>query len=822
MKTIARLAFVLIYILAVILSALLAFKPGSAFFYTQITLKKEDCVLDEGFAYRCPVSLSPILFPPGRVLLYEDGRQLYSDHRHQVSGVGNGCFNATVTQSGDYSIFFAPLGNTNPLTNAKSYRAYFSFVLFTHTMGILSLGLLLPGLLGFFGFALGQVKSRNDLRRLPQETLQLVARYLAQKRALIAGICLDAKSNRHAYLWRWAKLGVETVAAAYGLVFIEWIFQVTGPTFLAEMSLGQKLGGFLLTALFLAGLALILLTALFALSLALRLIHLGWVAFLIALGAPTALLVMAIVLWVENFTYVLFHFGILTSTGLLRAAYGVLIGVAFVSYYWQRLKSSRPGKADDPFTGNLRWLSGITIGLVCISSAAALLNFGPNSQTSALARLVEPSTLRRPNILLIGSDGLSASHMSIYGYERDTTPNLRALGSTSLVVENAFANANSTLGSLVSLFTSKLPIQTRVINPPDILQGADAYEHLPGFLSAAGYTTVEIGVKKYVDANTMNVQNGFDVVNQRSLQNDPLVKAWRDAGYKLSALLIGSFEEKLADRIWHAFYIDSIANPFKVVTQPVSWRDDLKRKDQLLALLDQNRGPVFAHVHFMGTHGGRFIIEEPKYSLGKIQDKSWMADFYDDSILAFDRSIGEIIEYLKTSGQYDHTLLIIYSDHPMHSNILERIPLIMHFPGDQFAGKVSTNIQNLDIAPTLLDYMGQEIPDWMSGRSLLSVDPGQDRLIFSTIKTVEIPEDNDQGQADVSRGVAPFYRVKSIQVVACNHWYRLNLWTQEWSSGPVDRHTAPCAESDLPSLAELKQSIIELLAGQGYDVSSLR
>jgi len=88
----------------------------------------------------------------------------------------------------------------------------------------------------------------------------------------------------------------------------------------------------------------------------------------------------------------------------------------------------------------------------------------------------------------------------------------------------------------------------------------------------------------------------------------------------------------------------------------VNWKDDLKRKNQLLTLLDQKQRPVFVHVQFMGTHGGRFVIEEPKYSLGQRQDKSWMVDFYDDSVLAFDRYIGEIIEYLKTSGQYTNTI----------------------------------------------------------------------------------------------------------------------------------------------------------------------
>jgi hypothetical protein len=72
MKTIPRLTFVLIYLLAVMLSVLIAFKPGAAILYYKSTLKMEYCVQEEGFAYRCPVNLSPLIFHPERVLLFEN------------------------------------------------------------------------------------------------------------------------------------------------------------------------------------------------------------------------------------------------------------------------------------------------------------------------------------------------------------------------------------------------------------------------------------------------------------------------------------------------------------------------------------------------------------------------------------------------------------------------------------------------------------------------------------------------------------------------------------------------------------------------------
>jgi arylsulfatase A-like enzyme len=146
--------------------------------------------------------------------------------------------------------------------------------------------------------------------------------------------------------------------------------------------------------------------------------------------------------------------------------------------------------------------------------------------------------------------------MSVFSYERDTTPTLRELSGPSLVVENAFTNAGATLGSIASIFTSKLPFETGVIYPPNISQGTDASEHLPGILSKAGYKAVEIGVPHYVDAF---------------------------------------------------------------------------------------------------------------------------------SILSFDRYVAELVQTLKRNGQFDHTLLIFYSDHAMQNQTNARIPLIFHFPADQFA-----------------------------------------------------------------------------------------------------------------------------------------
>ena len=69
---------------------------------------------------------------------------------------------------------------------------------------------------------------------------------------------------------------------------------------------------------------------------------------------------------------------------------------------------------------------------------------------------------RTPNIILLGSDGLNADNMSAYGYQRPTTPVINELAQSSLIAENNFTNASNSGGSVISIFTGKLPFTTSI------------------------------------------------------------------------------------------------------------------------------------------------------------------------------------------------------------------------------------------------------------------------------------------------------------------------------------------------------------------------
>ncbi|WP_170441101.1 sulfatase-like hydrolase/transferase [Ruegeria arenilitoris] len=98
-----------------------------------------------------------------------------------------------------------------------------------------------------------------------------------------------------------------------------------------------------------------------------------------------------------------------------------------------------------------------------------------------------------------------------------------------------------------------------------------------------------------------------------------------------------------------------------------------------------------------------------------------------------DHHIGRVIRFLKDSGQYDDTLLVITADHGEMLgdhfswgkmsvyDAAYHTPLIIRMPGNaQMAGqRVEVPTESIDVAPTILDWVGKEIPNSMDGRSLL-------------------------------------------------------------------------------------------------------
>ena len=812
-------ALALAYAAALLLSLLIVLKPGAAIFHFKLSLAPANFQRDIGCAYRYKVNLPAALFLAEKALLFEDGQLLSRAAEPDVIATGNGLYAIEKAENSGFFLYLAPTGNSDPGLNGSTYRLFSPLSILSRSWGIVYFSILLFGLFWFASFALS-ASNRSQLRSL-SGLVQLAAHIPARLRSVAVHISTQGRAPWRSRLAQGGKLFLITAAAAYALMFMEWIFQVTKISFMDGMQVGQKVSIFLLSGLALTVLSLAANAALLLAEFLLRPLRLAWLAICLNAAIPAFLLTSMAILMLDSFTYTIFHVGVLTATGLLRLAYGVGFICIFLGFYRWLLRIWGVIQPAGLTPSGFKWLRATLLGILLLSSTLAVAQIHTPSETAAQWGASIPQVQDLPDIILIASDGLSAQNMSAYGYPRDTTPNIKALAQVSLLAENAFTNSAKTYGSIISILTGKMPTRTQVIYPPDILKGADSYQHLPGILKDLGYTNVQIGVETYVDANTWNIQNGFDIVNQQTANKDVLVRSLYRLGYDYPALFILTVEERLADRLFQAFYLDTIPNPFTVVTTAREWWEDSQRLDDLLAVLEHTEGPVFAQVHMMGTHGPRFNPAQPVYSQGQEQYNDWMTDFYDDTILAYDSLIGELVESLKTTGQYDHTILILFSDHAVEFQARERVPLIIHFPGDQHARSIQTNVQNLDIAPTLLDYLGIPVPEWMEGESILQFSTQVRQPLFTMIKDSEtsvVAETLSPADSSNQFGTGN-YRFSAIEVIYCQRVYHLDFGSQLWSTFEVSQHTAPCAQADLLDLSQVSQALVQFLASQGCDTT---
>jgi len=104
-------------------------------------------------------------------------------------------------------------------------------------------------------------------------------------------------------------------------------------------------------------------------------------------------------------------------------------------------------------------------------------------------------------------------------------------------------------------------------------------------------------------------------------------------------------------------------------------------------------------------------------------------------VAELDHHFGRIISYLKDTGQYDDTLIVVTSDHgemlgdhhswgKMHYfDAAFRVPLIIRVPpamaGAAVAGtEVNLPTESIDVTPTILDLLHIPVPDSMDGMPL--------------------------------------------------------------------------------------------------------
>jgi arylsulfatase A-like enzyme len=113
-------------------------------------------------------------------------------------------------------------------------------------------------------------------------------------------------------------------------------------------------------------------------------------------------------------------------------------------------------------------------------------------------------------------------------------------------------------------------------------------------------------------------------------------------------------------------------------------------------------------------------------------------DEYLGTVAAIDEGVGKVLDYLEATGLDKNTIVVYTSDQGFYLGehgwfdkrfIYEeslRTPLLVQYPGRIRAGsRIPAPVQNVDYAPTFLEYAGLPIEPSIQGRSLRAVAEGR-------------------------------------------------------------------------------------------------
>ena len=127
-----------------------------------------------------------------------------------------------------------------------------------------------------------------------------------------------------------------------------------------------------------------------------------------------------------------------------------------------------------------------------------------------------------------------------------------------------------------------------------------------------------------------------------------------------------------------------------------------------------DKKPFFIHFHLMDTHTIDPIL-------------------YEKGMLSADLNIQYLYSALKDKNLLDKSILIVTSDHNQGWKTLKPIPLLIRFPYKAKSREhFNRNTQIIDLAPTVLDYIGIKKPFFMGGKSFLNKkDIIEERAIYS-------------------------------------------------------------------------------------------
>jgi arylsulfatase A-like enzyme len=421
--------------------------------------------------------------------------------------------------------------------------------------------------------------------------------------------------------------------------------------------------------------------------------------------------------------------------------------VLIVACSWVIEPIGRRGKVNLEGWSSVRWIrnAALLLGLLSVAGGFAMRSsarFGSSGDAGEASG--------KPSIILISLDTVRADHTSPYGYDRDTTPSLRRLSAESTLYRNAISTASWTAPSHASIFTGMYTLRHGVrYNLPNNTLGSlpGAVPTLAEVLAHQGYRTAGVVANYGFLSDSLGFGRGFDFYR--------LAMPWMVFEQSRYPSVLRGVRHRL----------------LPPVEKELVYVNGETMTGAALEVLDPLAGsqPFFLFLNYMDAHWpyappepfrsrfgapSRNMSSHDYYQLvGTVlsreriitdAERRDLMAAYDGAIASLDQQLGLLFDALRRAGVYEHTLIIVTSDHGEafgEKSLLEHgtsvyqdqvhVPLLIKFPEQREPAEQTGLVSGVDLYPTVMEAVGAPVGRYLAGVPLQRGSTQHTRAIFT-------------------------------------------------------------------------------------------
>ncbi|MCZ6676891.1 MAG: sulfatase-like hydrolase/transferase [Candidatus Poribacteria bacterium] len=305
----------------------------------------------------------------------------------------------------------------------------------------------------------------------------------------------------------------------------------------------------------------------------------------------------------------------------------------------------------------------------------------------------------KPNIILLMSDQQRWDSLGCNGNRFVSTPHLDQLAADGARFENSFTPWPVCTPARATMWTGVYPHQHKV---------------------------------------TFNIYDMGNVIEDVSRERRTLFESMKDADYTTAYFgkwHLGDDAPGMFD-VWEGF--NSLGGHWVDGRRDGIYKPDFQT-DQLIEFMEQQTGTGKPFIAVNSYYPPHDPYTAPKQFYEPYRGKGVPFAGYYAAVSALDHNVGRVMEALERLGLRENTIVVYFSDHGdtfryregwaykfvCHEDAI-KVPLIVNCPERISAGTVVPSMVGLqDLMPTVLDWAGLDIPDYLHGKSLVPLLSGE-------------------------------------------------------------------------------------------------